>query len=426
MLFLMLAALNTVNMTSKSSSYATSQAKSKVPYLNLSIVLANKLHEFMMNSTSFAYFFSLSSNWKNVTTNQYSTLGNAMIVSGLIQLYEATSNSTYLIWASETAESFWTISLSKSFFGGFFETYNSDWSIATCDQALQDNAMFEIDFLNLAATNGSSVWLNRANSIESYLNNVFWSRQDRVVEEEYDACSGQLSGDSQIEVSIGSYLWATSAWTIATKNRTFAGRMESVASFAWDYLWDSSTNNLPAGPGCGGNGYSGFMRSVYSNKTSIDDCRKGANENIWGAMGLAYYSKVSRNQTVATWVVQDLSWLNKTFYDPSIGGYHEDAFRNDTLRSACAENNDPKDYPGWTEAEQPWLWYEIGHLLRNATMTNWAKVPLSWTATHQWNTTASNGGLMTCLDNNGMPDPGSTQLFDWIQGGALNAFSIVP
>jgi hypothetical protein len=66
-----------------------------IPFLNLSILLANRLHASLLNQSSGAYFFSVSSNWKVVTSTQYSTLGNAFIVAGLLQLYRATGNRTY-------------------------------------------------------------------------------------------------------------------------------------------------------------------------------------------------------------------------------------------------------------------------------------------------------------------------------------------
>lgn len=122
-------------------------------------------------------------------------------------------------------------------------------------------------------------------------------------------------------------------------------------------------------------------------------------------------------------MIQDLDWINETLLDPSVGGFHQDTFRNDTLRSACAATNDPKDYPGWTEGEQPWLWWQIGHLIKNSTVENWALTSEAWTAQHQWNYTNGNGGDMTCLDSTALPDPGSTDLFDWVQGSALYTFS---
>ena len=165
------------------------------------------------------------------------------------------------------------------------------------------------------------------------------------------------------------------------------------------------------------------MRSAFANHSGLQDCRKGANENIWGATGLAYLYNLTGNATIRPWIIQDLNWINRTLWDPVHGGFHEDTFRNNVLRSACASTNDPRDYPGWTQGEQPWLWWQIGQLLNNNTLSKWALVSELWTAQHQWNHANSNGGLLTCLDSNTFPDPGSKSLYDWIQGSALYSFS---
>jgi hypothetical protein len=203
--------------------------------------------------------------------------------------------------------------------------------------------------------------------------------------------------------------------------------MNAAASFAHRYLWDGTSNSLQGGPdstGCAGSaGSLGFMRSVYANLTGLEDCPKGANENIWGAMGLAELYGLTGNSTLLDWTDQDLSWINSTLWDPTYGGYHNDVFRNDTLRSSCSSTNEPNDYPGWTQGEQPMFWWQIGQLTHNASMTAWSLVAERWTADHQWNSTDGNGGDMTCLNGNTSPDVGSPDLYDWIQGSALYSFS---
>ena len=397
-----------------------------VPYLNLSVVLANKLHRFMLNGVSNAYYNEVSGNWQTVVTPAYSTLGNAFIDLGMVQLYQATANETYLHWASAASESFWRNAWSAKL-GGFYDTYSSGWKNTTCQQTAQPNALFEVDFLRLASANGSAVWLQRATAVERLLNSRFWSTTDNVVEQSYDVCKGTRSGDVQIEVSIGSYLWATAEWTRYTSNSTFGGRMSAAASFAENYLWDGTANTLSGGPGstdCGStNGYLGFMRSAYANLTGLEDCRKGANENIWGAMGLAELDNISSSPTLLQFTNRDLRWINETFWDPTNGGYHETAYRNDTLRSACSSTHDPRDYPGWTEGEQPMFWWQLGQLAGNATETRWAGVAEQWTARHQWN--SAYGGEMTCLDSDTLPDPSQTTLLDWLQGSALYTYSTI-
>ncbi|GEM_PF-4634641 len=397
-----------------------------IHYLNLSVSLANRLHTSLLNRTSNAYYFSVSSNWATLASTQYSTLGNALIVAGLMELFEATQNQTYLLWASTTSDQFWKGAWAKGT-GGFYDTYNPNWSKSTCEQIAQDNAMFEIDFLDLYRLNGSSQWLQRADSEEALLNQRFWNTTDGVVEVGYTPCTGQQSGDVDIETSIGSYLWATGEWTSISGNTSYLARMNAAASFAHRYLWDGTSNSLQGGPdstGCAGSaGSLGFMRSVYANLTGLEDCPKGANENIWGAMGLAELYGLTGNSTLLDWTDQDLSWINSTLWDPTYGGYHNDVFRNDTLRSSCSSTNEPNDYPGWTQGEQPMFWWQIGQLTHNASMTAWSLVAERWTADHQWNSTDGNGGDMTCLNGNTSPDVGSPDLYDWIQGSALYSFS---
>jgi hypothetical protein len=399
-----------------------------VPYLNLSVTLANKLHDFMLDGASDAYYYELSDNWKEVLSSTFSTLGNAFITLGMIQLYQATRNQTYLTWASSNAQSFWRNGW-DTVHGGFYDTYSTNWKNTTCQQTTQPNALFEIDFLRLAAANGSAVWLTRANAVENLLNDRFWSTAYSVVEQSYDVCTGAQSGDVQIEVSIGSYLWATGEWARDTSNSTFNGRMADAASFAENYLWDGASNTLPGGTGstdCGTtSGYLGFMRSVYADLSGLEDCRKGANENAWGAMGLAELYNISGSSTLLQFTNQDLRWINSTLWDPTYGGYHQDTFRNDTLRSACSSTGDPRDYPGWTEGEMPMFMWQIGQLTGNATETSWAGVAEKWTAEHQWNYTDSNGGDLTCLNSNTLPDPGQDTLYDWVQGSALYTYSTI-
>ena len=399
-----------------------------IPYLNLSVSLANRIHTSLLNRTSGAYFYSISSDWTIVTSTQYSTLGNALIVAGLLQLYEATGNQTYLLWASTTSDQFWDHAWDQGT-GGFYDTYDPNWARSTCDQITQDNAMFEIDFLDLYRLNGSSQWLQHADAEEQLLNDRFWNVTDGIVEVGYTPCTGLQSGDVDIETSIGSYLWATGEWTSVSGNASYLTRMNAAASFAHRYLWDDVSNTLQGGPDstdCGGpSGSLGFMRSVYANLTGLEDCRKGANENIWGAMGLAELYALTGNSTLLSWTDQDLTWINNTLWDPVYGGYHNDVFRNDTLRSSCSSTNDPNDYPGWTQGEQPMFWWTIGGLTGNATMTNWSLVAEKWTAENQWNYTNGNGGDVTCLNGNALPDAGSPDLYDWIQGSALYSFSTI-
>ena len=399
-----------------------------IPYLSLSIILANRLHAFMLNSASQAYYYQLSDNWRTVITPSYSTLGNAFITLGMLQLYQATANKTYLTWASSNAESFWRNGW-DTVHGGFYDTYSTSWKYTTCQQTTQPNALFELDFLRLASANGSAVWLQRANAVENLLNLRFWSTSSNVVEQSYNVCAGTQSGDVQIEVSIGSYLWATSEWARDTSLSTYAGRMAAAASFAERYLWDGNGNPLPGGAGSTGcgttSGYLGFMRSAYADLSSLEDCRKGANENVWGAMGLAELYNTSASSTLLQFTSQDLAWVNRTLWDPTNGGYHQDTYRNDTLRSACSSTNDPRDYPGWTEGELPMFWWQIGQLTGNATEIKWASVPEQWTAKHQWNGTNGNGGEMTCLNSNTLPDLEQTTLYDWLQGSALYTYSTV-
>ena len=396
-----------------------------VPYLTLAVQLANRLHSYMLDTTAGAYYSALSSNWATVQADQFTTLGNAFIDEGLVQLYKATGNQTYLSWASRSSERFWENAWDPTN-GGFYDVYDTNWRNVDCQQYLQDNAMFLVVFLNLYGTNGSAIWLHRANEVETLLNGRFWSTSDNIAEVSYNVCDGQPSGDVNIEQSIGSYVWATAQWSAVTGNTSYIGRMSAAVSFARDYLWDSSSNTLSGGAGsvdCTANGFQGFMRSAYANLSGLEDCRKGANEDIWGAVGLAYFSQLTDNATVRSWVNQDLTWINRTLWDPTLGGYHNDALRNDTLRSSCASTSDPRDYPGWTEGEQPMFWWQIGKILGNATQTRWALVTEKWTATHQWNYTDANGGDVTCLDSNALPDTGSTELYDWVQGSALYSFS---
>ena len=422
------AADSAAGQTSASTATGTTTATATIPYLNLSVSLANKLHTNLLNLTSSAYFYSASSNWTSVTSTQYSTLGNAFIVAGLLQLYQATQNGTYLLWASTTSNQFWDHAWVQGA-GGFYDTYNPNWSKSTCEEIAQDNAMFEIDFLDLYRLNGSSQWLRQADAVEVVLNTNFWNSTDGIVEVGFTPCTGLQSGDVDIETSIGSYLWATGEWTTITGNASYLSRMNAAASFAHRYLWDSTSNTLQGGPestDCGGpSGSLGFMRSVYANLTGLEDCRKGANENIWGAMGLAELYSLTGNSTLLSWTNQDLSWINNTLWDPTYGGYHNDVFRNDTLRSSCSSTNEPNDYPGWTQGEQPMFWWNIGQLTDNSTMTAWSSVAETWTAQHQWNYTDGNGGDMTCLNGNTLSDTGSPDLYDWVQGSALYSFSTI-
>jgi hypothetical protein len=400
-----------------------------VPFLNLSLTLADRLHASLLNRSAGVYFNAVSSDWATVASAQYSTLGNSLIVAGLLQLYGSTGNETYLLWASTTSNQFWDHAWAQGT-GGFYDTYNPDWSeSSSCEQIAQDNAMFEIDFLDLYHLNGSSQWLQRADAVQQLLNGEFWSSAHGIVEVGYDPCTGSQSGDVDIETSIGSYLWATGEWTSTTGNTSLVPRMNEVASFAHRYLWDSAANTLPGGPGstdCGGMGGAlGFMRSVYANLTGLEDCRKGANEDIWGAMGLAELYSLTGNSTLLSWTNQDLAWINSTLWDPTYGGYHNDVSRNDMLRSACSSSNEPDDYPGWTQGEQPMFWWKIGELTGNATTKSWSLVAEKWTATHQWNYTDGNGGDMTCLNAGAVPDKGSPELYDWIQASALYSFSAI-
>ncbi len=408
----------------------TDSSSSTIPYLSLSVSLANKLHEFMLNKTTNAYDYEVSSNWASVVSKQYSTLGNAFIIAGMIQLYRATGNLTYLKWASSTSEQFWDHAWdSKN--QGFYDDYHTNWVRETCQQTTQNNAMWGIDFLNLYQTNGSSTWLSRANQTVMLINNRFWNQTENVVLVSSNVCTNTPSSDVHIEVSIGSYLWLTSQWSQITGSNKYNNRMSEVASFARDYLWDSSSNNLSGGVGstdCTKNSnYLGFMRSAFANHSGLEDCRKGVNENIWGAMGLAYLYSLTGNATIKPWITQDLNWINQTFWDPTHGGFHQDAYRNDTLRSACSSTNNPLDYPGWTQGEQPWFWWQIGQLLNDNAFAKWALVSEQWTVQHQWNYTNNNGGDMTCLNSNTSPDLGSpnANLYDWIQGSALYSFSTI-
>jgi hypothetical protein len=422
---LVLLVLLVLSMAYPSGIVTSSLSSTSVPYLNLSIQLANKLHKYMLDSSTRAYFNSLSSDWARVSLNQYSTLGNAFIADGMIQLYKSTKNATYLQWASSTSEQFWKHGWDSSS-GGFYDSYDTSWSRTDCRQTLQNNAMFLIVSLNLYATNGTAVWLNRANTIESLMNTRFWDTTNNIAEASYDICAGKLSGEAHVEVSIGSYLWATAQWMRVTKDSSYLSRMNSAASFALNFLWDGPSNTLGGGAnsiGCTAGGYLGFMRSAYADLSGLKDCRKGANENIWGAMGLAFLANETSDSTLKSWVIRDLAWINRTLWDKAYGGFHQNTFRDNTLRSACSRVNDPRDYPGWTEGEQPWFWWEIGQLLSNGTIRSWALVSEKWTATHQWNNTINNGGLMTCLNSNALPDAGSVYLYDWIQGSALYSFS---
>jgi len=399
-----------------------------IPYLGLSVTLANEVHRYMLDTATGAYYYSVSSNWLEVTTSQFSTLGNAFIVDGLLQLYEATGNSTYLQWASHTAQLFWVHGWDPVN-GGFYDDYYTNWAKTTCTQSLQNNAIFLIEFLNLYAINGSSVWAQRANLVTDLINERFWDSAAGASEVSYDVCTGTLSGDVQIEESVGSYLWAISQWTQTTGNTTFVARMESDASFAISYLWDGPSNTLAGGPGsvgCTSGGYLGFMRSVYANLSGLEDCRKGANENAWGALGLAYLYSVTGNPVYESYSEQTLTWINGTLWDPTYGGFHQNAYRDNVLRSACSSTNEADDYPGWTEGEQPWLWWSIGQLLGVQTYDNWALTSEQWTAAHQWNSTANNGGDVTCLNGNTLPDLGGDNawIYDWIEGSALHTYSL--
>jgi|GEM_PF-7059413 len=120
---------------------AASVSSTSILYLNLSVILANRLHDFMLNSTSNAYYFELSDNWQKVVTSSYSTLGNALITLGVIQLYQATGNQTYLRWVSSNAESFWRNGW-DTVHGGFYDTYSTIWKNTTCQQTTQPNALF--------------------------------------------------------------------------------------------------------------------------------------------------------------------------------------------------------------------------------------------------------------------------------------------
>ena len=407
---------------------ANATAASSIPYLNFSVALANEVHTYLLNKTSDVYFFSASSNWTTITSTQYSTLGNAFIVAGLLQLYQATENQTYLIWASGTSEQFWDHGWQGA--GGFYDTYNSDWTQSSgCEEILQDNALFELDFLELHELNGSLLWMQRANAEEELLNAKFWDSSESIAEVGYVPCTGLQSGDVDIETSVGSYLWATGEWTAISGNQSYMNRMNEVASFAEKYLWDGASNTLQGGPGstdCGGpSGSLGFMRSVYANLTGLEDCRKGANENAWGAIGLAELYSLTGNKTILSWTDRDLTWINDTLWDPTYGGYHNDVFRNDTLRSSCSSIDDAEDYPGWTQGEQPMLFWNIGQLTGNTTLMRWSLTAETWTVQHQWNYTDGNGGEMTCLNNGAIPDKGSPYLYDWVQASGIYSFSTI-
>jgi len=399
-----------------------------LPYLSLSVILANKVHHYMLDGGTDAYYYELSSNWRTILSPDYSTLGNAFITLGMIQLYQATGNETYLLWASSNANSFWNNAW-DTVHEGFYDMYSSGWQSTTCVQTLQNNALFELDFLGLALNNGSSVWLKRATAVETLLNSRFWGGSTNVPEQSYNVCTGTQSGDAQIEVSIGSYLWATAEWAKYTSNSTYVTRMGDATSFAEKYLWDGSSNPLSGGAGstgCGtAGGYLGFMRSAFADLSRLEDCRKGANENVWGALGIADLYNISGSASLLQDTNQDLDWVNSTFWDQTNGGYHETAFRNDTLRSACSSTNDPRDYPGWTNGEQPMLWWLIGQLTGNTADEKWAGVAEQWTAEHQWNYTSGNGGEMTCLDGNTLPDSAQANLYDWVQGSAIYTYSAV-
>ena len=71
------------------------------------------------------------------------------------------------------------------------------------------------------------------------------------------------------------------------------------------------------------------------------------------------------------------------------------------------------------------FWWKIGELTGNATMIGWSRVAEKWTAEHQWNYTNDNGGDMTCLNGGALPDTGSPDLYDWVQGSALYSFSTI-
>ncbi len=406
----------------------SSASSSSIPYLSLAESLANLMRDHMYNQTAAAFYNSVSNDWGTITGDYYSTLGNGFILAGLIQLYLFTSNTTYLNWVESTASEFWSKGW-DSVNDGFYDSYKSDWVNSTCTQTLQNNAIFEIVYLELYRITGSQTWLNYANSIESLLNSRFWSSSLNVPEVSYNVCKKSPSNDTQIEVAIGSYLWATGYWSSIESSTQYTSSMNQAANFAWNYLWDSSTNSLASGSGsidCSGQpGYLGFMRSAYLSPSVYgEDCRKGANENIWGAMGLAVLYNLTKSQVLLGEIEQDMNWINETFWDKSYGGFHQDSYRNDSLRSACSSTGDIYDYPGWTEGEQPMFWWNIGNIIGNSTYITFSLNSEKWTAEHQWS--QQYGGDLTCTEvSNGqiVVDPGSVDLYDWIQGSALYAYS---
>jgi len=382
------------------SGFASSRNATGGYTVNYAERLANLVHDHMYDATHGGYHFEVSDDWSSVTSTDKGFLGNTFIARGFLQLYNRTENATYLCWAETLINNLWTKCWNQTGNLGFFNEYYKNWTRKTDSQTLQEQAEFVHVALDAYEYTSNATYYRWADETMRFIMDCYHDDTNGAMFKTRNGVTGSISDtDKHIEFSLGAFMWAAMRWYKYTSNQTAKTYSQECADWMRNYLWNPASK--------------GYMTETDSAGSVTNQCFY-PNVEIWGMVGLMELYKQTSNATIKSWIRDGLDHINRTMWDKVYGGWYK------KLNPDNSVLEDSKT--GWDNVEQPWFWYHAYEVLEDTSDRDTAMRSLNWTSDHLWDPV--NGGVWLETYRNGSTVSSDTKN-DWVEGGAMVAFSYV-
>jgi uncharacterized protein YyaL (SSP411 family) len=358
--------------------------------------LAEKVQQYMWDDRYGGYFYTMNRTWGLKNSDKTSTM---LIIMGLINLYERSGNTTYLVWA-ENAVNFVLSNAWDKVNGGVYGVYNRSWCPKTTVKSLQRQAELLRVLIDLYRHTNHQKYYDYANRTAEFILAHYHDAQYGGQYKTYDQNTGSpVTTNKDAEVSLGSFGWGMMYWYSLTSNGTALEYTKEANDFIWTYLRDEI--------------YGGLITEVDRTGSIIVNDRKYPNEIIWGTLGMLEYYRVTGNTTVKGWIQELFSYVRNVMWDPSYGGWFRSLWRNNTVRYSTKE--------GWSQTEQPWFWWFAYSILGDNYYADVARLSVNWTRTYLHDTVYS-GFFLELYQNSTLYDDDKV---DCVEGAGISALALV-
>jgi len=349
------------------------------------------------DSVNGGFYTQLSRDWSIVLSSSKSSLGNTFYIHGLVYLFDATGNSTYLHWATETLDTL----LSRAWHepdGGLFTSYDQSWNPTTGKKSLQVQADLLYVLMDLYDRTGNQNYLNHANELADF---IVVNYHDSLYGGNFmePDINGSPNRNKQVEVSQGAFGWGMMRWYESSGDVNALELTENTDQFTWENLRDPI--------------YGGLMSEVNRDGSVIENEFKYPNVEMWGILGMLLHYKITGDTISQQRIATVLQHLRDTMWDEIHGGWYRSMFRDNTVRT------DTKD--GWSQSEQPWFWWMASNIMGDDTYGSIALMSARWTRDNNYDTTY--GGFYLELNRDGTVKRDTKD--DWVQGGGIAAFALI-